>query len=236
MTRVFFADLLKIRRKLVWFLIFLGPFGVIALQYTNFTLRYDYLTKLYKNHLWEGLLSHVHYLTVPVLLLGMTIITSMIANIEHQKNGWKQILALPVSKMQVFLSKFWLSFLLLLISCFLLAVGSILLGLVLGFGMNIPYAELASVCFFPAIAGLPVLVVQLWLAVIWKNQALPFTVGILGMILSMYGMKMPDWVPWKWPLLENTAHDPLYFVIAGSVCGFVVLVMSILDFSRRDVN
>lgn len=60
--RVLAADFLKIRRTLVWFLVLLGPVGVVGLQAVNFGLRYDYLTKQYANDLWYALLSNIQFL------------------------------------------------------------------------------------------------------------------------------------------------------------------------------
>ena len=40
------SDFLKLKRKGFWFLAFLGPFGVVALQVVNYSLRKDYLLTL----------------------------------------------------------------------------------------------------------------------------------------------------------------------------------------------
>lgn len=39
------AEFLKIKRKGFWFLTFLGPFGVIALQMVNYGVRKEYLLR-----------------------------------------------------------------------------------------------------------------------------------------------------------------------------------------------
>jgi hypothetical protein len=52
--RALSADWLKIRGKGLWFLIFLGPVGLIAMQGLNFGLRYDYLREQYRADLWEA--------------------------------------------------------------------------------------------------------------------------------------------------------------------------------------
>ncbi len=38
--------------------------------------------------------------------LAATLSASIIANIEHQANGWKQTLSFPVSRMRIYVSKF----------------------------------------------------------------------------------------------------------------------------------
>ncbi|WP_409343542.1 ABC transporter permease [Paenibacillus sp. MBLB4367] len=233
-ARVLAADLLKIRRKMIWGLAFLGPFGVVALQAVNFGLRYDYLTKQYAADLWKGLLGNIQFLAVPSLLLGITIVTSMIAGVEHHMNAWKQLLALPVSRKTVFAGKFLLSLLLLLVSCSLLAGGTMLLGWALGFGTDFPYGELAKTSFLPLIASMPVLALQLWLSVTMRNQAIPLTVGILGTVLTLFAPALPDWLLWKWPLLQGENTDD--FVRLGAGIGLALLAAGLADFTRRDVK
>ncbi|TCZ78792.1 permease [Paenibacillus albiflavus] len=235
-ARVLATDLMKLRRKAIWFLVFLGPIGVIALQALNFGLRYDYLTNLYKDDLWGVLLENIHYLSMFALVFGMTIITSMLANIEHQLNSWKQVLALPVSRISVYTAKFILSFLLLLVSCSLLAVLTIVLGLSLQFGSDYPLVVIIQKSFYPLLAALPILALQLWLSITMKNQAIPLTVGIVGTIFGMFTKAMPDWLIWKWPTLINQAKVPEYSVYAGIIVGMFLLACGVFDFLKRDVN
>jgi len=234
--RVLTTDFMKIRRKLIWFLVFLGPFGVIALQAANFGIRYDYLTNLYADNLWEGLIHDVQSLAIPTLLLGLSIITSMLANIEHQTNAWKQLLALPITKRSVFISKLALALFLLFLSSSLLGIGTILLGLALKFGTDIPFLYLLKMMYYPYLAVFPFIAFQIWIAISLKNQAIPLTVGIISTVLSMNSSQLNDWLPWKWPSLQNGWGDPIYSVIAGLLLGLVIFMMGLLDFVRKDVK
>ncbi|MFT4416153.1 ABC transporter permease [Fredinandcohnia humi] len=234
--RVLASDLVKIRKKMIWFLIFLGPIGVIALQAVNFGLRYDYLTNLYADDLWGGLIDNVRFLAIPTLFIGLTIIISMIANIEHQTNSWKQVLALPISRRHVFTGKFVLASILLLISSTLLGIGTIILGLILKFGTVIPYLYLTKIIFYPYLAIMPFIALQIWLSIVIHNQAIPLTIGILGTVVSLYASVLPDWAPYKWPLLDNQWGEPLYSVIAGLVVGVFIYLVGLVNFVRKDVN
>jgi lantibiotic transport system permease protein len=235
-AHVLAAEFIKIKRKAIWFLVFLGPLGVIALQAANFGLRYDYFVSQYQAELWDALLQNIHYLGVPATLFGITVLTSMIAGIEHQMNSWKQVLALPVSRFSIYTAKFILNTFLLLVSCSLLAMGSIGLGIALRFGTDFSLADVLQISFYPFFAGLPILALQLWLSITMKNQAIPLTVGIVGTIVSLFAAMLPDWVIWKWPLLINSANIPEYSVIAGVSLGILLLACSTFDFIRRDVK
>lgn len=236
MLSILASDFIKIKRKMIWFLIVLGPFGVVALEAVNFGLRYDYLTKVYEKDLWAGVIAEAGYLAIPALMLGLTLIASMISNIEHQTNAWKQLLALPVSKLQVFTGKFVLTTLLLFVSSTFLFIGIIILGIFLKFGTDIPFLSLLKMAYYPYLAAMPFIALQIWLSVTMKNQAIPLVIGIVGTILSLMSYRFPDWMPWKWPSLNNGWDDPLYSVCFGLACGLAIYLIGLLDFSRKDVK
>ena len=74
--------------------------------------------------------------------------------------------------------------------------------------------------FYPLLAGIPILVIQLWLSVTMKNQAIPLTIGIFASVFAVYGHFAPDWVLWKWPLLYGD-WSTIEFVGAGVGMGYV---------------
>ncbi|MFC3767755.1 ABC transporter permease [Paenibacillus sp. GCM10012303] len=230
MGKLLAADFLKIRKKMIWFLIFLAPVGVVSLQAVNYGLRYDYLMKTTEADRWGGLLGGIHFLLTPALLLGIAIIASMVANIEHQMNAWKQLLALPIPRTSVYAAKFALVALLLSVSCVLLGIGTVLLGTVLDLGDKVPLTEVVKLALYPFAASLPVLALQLWLSLTIHNQAIPLTVGIAGSIVSMF-VSPSAWVVWSWP-----TGKPEYSAGAGLAVGIGLLLLGMIDFTRRDVN
>ncbi|MEH7123334.1 ABC transporter permease [Bacillus sp. JJ1532] len=236
MLKSLFSDFIKIKRKMIWFLIFLGPFGVVVLEAVNFGLRYDYLTKRYKADLWGGLIGEASFMAIPALMLGLTIIASMIAGIEHQTNAWKQLLALPISKFRAFTGKFVITAILLFLSSTLLFIGVIILGIILKFGTDIPYVSLLKMAYFTYFAAMPFIAFQLWLSIIMKNQATPLTIGILSTIVSMGPFKFPDWFPWNWLYLNVSWGTPIYSTLAGLGLGILIYLMGMLDFGRKDVQ
>lgn len=234
MYRSFVSDLIKIRRKMIWFLIFLGPFGVIALEAVNYGLRYEYLTRIYKADLWGGLIGQSQFLAIPALMLGLTIITSMIAGIEHQTNAWKQLLALPISKFRVFTGKFLLATILLFVSSTFLLVGIIILGICLKFGFEFPVLSLLKMAYIPFFAAMPFIAFQIWLSITMKNQAIPLTVGIVSTIISL-AFGVPKWLPWSWLYFEGWVN-PLYPALAGVCFGLLIYIFGLIDFGRKDVQ
>ncbi|MFF2889699.1 ABC transporter permease [Paenibacillus sp. NPDC057967] len=228
------SDWLKLKGKGLWFLVCLGPVGLVAMQALNFGLRYDYLKKSYADDLWGGLLDNIAVFVPIALLMGITILCSLIANIEHHTSSWKQLLALPISRTAVFFSKFAVAVIMLGVSCMLLALGSAALGLGLGFGSPLPLADLAKLGFYPFIAALPLLVLLLWMCLTLRNQAIPITLGVVLAVLSMFAIA--EWLPLTWPLLAYKAQKQEIFLAAGALGGFIVLLAGMVHFARRDVN
>lgn len=228
-------ELLKIRRKGLWFLVFLGAFGVISLQAVNYGVRYDYLIKQYDDQ-WVGVFQNVNMFLPAAILLGSCIVASMMAGIEHQTNAWKQIFALPVKKKDVYFAKYFVLFLMILTASFLVWIGTALLGLGLGFGPDVPWMAAAKNSFLPMLAAMPVLALQLWLSMTIDNQGISLTVGILGMIIAMFGAGnfMPEWVIWKWANGYPWDKETLHFIWLGIALGIVLYAAGALDFSRRE--
>lgn len=242
LLRILSAEMLKIKRKLIWLLVVIGPLGVVGLQVLNYSLRWDWMVRPdNSSKLWEYAINDVNTLALPALLIGLAIVASMTAGIEHQMNAWKMTLALPVKKRQVFAGKFLLTALLLLVSSTLLAILTLIFGLVLSSAMGldgpVPFGELLRGAFYPYLAAMPFIALQSWLSVTMSNQGVPLTVGIVGMIVSMFGaLRFPDWVPYKWPAYVNEWPHPLYAVGAGLALGLIVFLLGMGEFVRKDVK
>ncbi|MDQ0196181.1 ABC transporter permease [Paenibacillus wynnii] len=234
--RVMSADWLKIHGKGLWFLAGLGPLGLVAMQALNFGLRYDYIKQEYAMDLWGALLENISFFVPVALYLGSTLICSLMANIEHQTSSWKQLLALPISRVTVFSSKLLLCLILLTISCVLLSAGVMILGLVLGFGTDhIPYGEIVRIGLWPYGAALPILSLQLWLSLTFSNQAISVSFGLILSIVSLFSIYLPEWVPLVWPYLAWNSLQPMFYSIFGILLGMLLLLPGALHFARKDV-
>lgn len=229
------VDFLKIKRKGFYLLALLGPLGVVALQMVNYGVRKEYLLQQSDDY-WNYYLMNVNAFTPLAVVLGIAILTSFITNIENEKSAWKMLLALPVSKMAVYLSKFTVLFIIFLISSCLLSIFTLAFGMYLDLGRDIPYQDVLSYSFYPLFAAIPILALQLWIATVSQNQAIPITTGIIGTILTYSAYVLPDWLIWKWPSLMNEWNEPIYNVLLGLGVGLIIYMLGMADFVRRDVT
>ena len=235
MSQLLSVEFLKIKRRGIWLLIFLGPFGVVALQAVNWGIRYDWLTAQHTGNLWAALLQNVGSLGVPALIIGSTIITSMLANMEHQSRSWKQWFALPVSKSKFYVSKVMTSLILLVVSTILLSEGAVILGVCLKFGTKIPINDVIRYCALPTVAALPIILMQLWLSVRFTTQSLAISRGVLGTVISLWSFIAPKWLPWVWPFLVSPWGE-METLLLATVVGFLVGVVSLVDFVNKEVG
>ena len=229
------SDFLKIRGKGIWFLVFLGPIGLIAMQSLNYGLRYDYLIQQYSDDLWGALIDNILVFVPIALYLGITVVCSLLANIEHHMSSWKQLLALPISRSTVFWAKFIVCALLLSLSCLLLAAGTVTLGLLLGFGVEaLPAADIASLSIYPYLASMPVLALMLWLCMTYRNQTFAVFLGVVMAVFSV--VSISEWLPINWPLLSYQGPGQELFAGAGLLGGLLILAIGHIHFGRKDVD
>ncbi|MFT9816830.1 ABC transporter permease [Lysinibacillus sp. NPDC056185] len=229
------SDFLKIKRKGLWFLTALGPIGVVAMQMVNYGVRKDYLLEQSEDD-WGFYLLNVHSFTPLAIVLGIAILTSFMASIENETNAWKQLIALPVSKLTVYLSKFTVLAILLFLSSTILMLMTLTYGIFLDLGDSTPYMEIAKFAYYPYFAALPILALQLWIASVCHNQGIPITVGIFGVIFAYSSFVLPDWMIWKWPSLMNRWDEPVINVMLGIGIGILLYIIGMIDFARRDVK
>jgi len=220
------SDFLKIKRKGLWFLTALGPIGVVAMQMVNYGVRKDYLLEQSEDD-WGFYLLNVHSFTPLAIVL---------ASIEDETNAWKQLIALPVSKLTVYLSKFTILAILLFLSSTILMLMTLAYGVFLDLGDSTPYMEIAKFAYYPYFAALPILALQLWIASVCHNQGIPITVGIFGVIFAYSSFVLPDWMIWKWPSLMNRWDEPVMNVMLGIGIGILLYIIGMIDFARRDVK
>ncbi|MBO2945884.1 ABC transporter permease [Paenibacillus sp. F411] len=237
MSRALFAEELKIRGKGIWLLAVIGPIGLIGMQALNYGLRFDYLMKAYAADMWGGLLENIFSFVPIALILGAALLSSLLANVEHQHSSWKQLLALPISRTAVFSSKFVVLCILLCFSCALLFVGIIGLGLMLGMPVNeMPVYDILRISFAPLAGTLPLLAIQLWMSIHLKNQGIPVSIGVTAAIVSLFAIQLPDYAPLKWPLLAYQGPGQGKVIGAGLVLSALIGLAGAIHFHRKDVD
>ena len=121
MLRVLYAERLKLKRTLAFRVIFVAPLLVAMLQF--FVLWKSQLSPTFK--LWETMpRATLNIWAIFMMPLLITLETALVNGIEHTDKHWKHILALPVRRHTVFLSKFIVAQVLIAASTLVLSVAA----------------------------------------------------------------------------------------------------------------
>ncbi|UOQ83695.1 ABC transporter permease [Gracilibacillus salinarum] len=151
-------------------------------------------------HLTFMMMNLTYALLFLPLILG--VLASVICRYEHQAGGWKQLLALPVTRGRVFVAKYLLLMLLVMIIQ-LLYLGSLYaVGVIQGFTDPFPIDILWKSIFGGWVATLPLVALQLWMSIWFKSFAAPFAVNVvftLPAILAVNSERFGPFYPWAQP-------------------------------------
>ncbi|MGN2273601.1 ABC transporter permease [Priestia megaterium] len=227
------AECMKLKRKWLWFLLFLGPAGVVGLTLVDYSVRYEYLIQQNPN-VWEGLFHEINITLPTAFLLGGTILASNIAHVEYHRSSWKHLLSLPVTRLSVYTAKFIVVMAMLLIASAFLSIGIIGLGWWLGFGLPSSWKTLFVYNFYPFFSAIPFVAIQIWLSMLFKNQSRSLALGIM-MSVTMSGMgELPSWFIWQWPMLVFSDYRNTY-MITGAIIGIFLYGAGAFHFIRKDV-
>ncbi|KAF0821116.1 MULTISPECIES: ABC transporter permease [unclassified Cytobacillus] len=146
------------------------------------------------------------YMNLPYGVLFLPLMTGVLASLvcryEHQAGGWKQLLALPVTRGKVFAAKYVLIILLVLFIqlCYLAAIAGA--GFYKGVADPFPAAIVWKSILGGWVAAFPLVALQLWMSVWFKSFAAPFAVNViftLPSILAMNSEKVGPYYPWAQP-------------------------------------
>lgn len=237
MIRLLAAERLKMKGTWIPILLFLGPLGLIIAMMVDFGLRKEYLLQQNTDN-WTVLMGEVSMLLPLMLLLGATLLASLLAEMEHQASAWKHTLSLPLSRLKIYGSKGIQLIGLLIIVAVLMVLTFAFLWFWIDLGKPVPWNQFLQAGFYPVLAVLPVAMLQLWLSIIIRNQALPIFIGV---VCSLFGGIHTKWLPWAYPMnaipidsLEK--NNPAFWVPVGIGLGLLFLILGALDFSQREVK
>ncbi|MCS0670345.1 ABC transporter permease [Cytobacillus firmus] len=146
------------------------------------------------------------YMNLPYSILFLPLVTGVLASLvcryEHQAGGWKQLLALPVTRGKVFAAKYALILLLVLLIQLFYLTAIFGAGLYKGVADPFPAAIVWKSILGGWVATFPLVALQLWMSVWFKSFAAPFAVNVvftLPSILAMNSEKVGPYYPWAQP-------------------------------------
>ncbi|WP_068982933.1 ABC transporter permease [Lysinibacillus xylanilyticus] len=252
MKNILWADKIKLKRSSLLIIVPLVPLLIIAYELVNLTYRAEFVEKQAEmfgaGSMWMYLIYDNSLLFGLGFPLAVTLAASVIANIEHQANGWKQTLSMPIARGKIYLSKFtWLTISLFL-STTIFLIGMVFLGKVLSFEEDIPWGLLIGDCYGMLITVLPIMAFQFWLSMSIKNQAFSILIGSVSSIMGLFlaAAQTTRWLPFAYPIQSSTVilqyegigYNPDFsaFLLVNLILGIILFFMGSMHFAKRNVQ
>lgn len=234
------SEWMKLRKSNITPIILTGPFiGLVIGLTSNLTESINEMNE------WTVSLI-VMNLTYALLFLPLItgVLASLICRYEHQAGGWKQLLSLPVHRTNVFLSKYIVVMILVLVMQTLYLGAIFAVGMIKGYTDHFPMIIVVKSIFGGWIATFPLVALQLWLSTMWKSFAAPFACNIfftLPTILVVNSERFGPYYPWAQPFsmmyIDDSTEgvffvpwDQLLTVVGGS---FILFFFGGLMYFRK---
>lgn len=235
------AEMAKLRRSLVLLLTLAAPlcvtaFAAIALATRPPPVRWE-------RFLDEGLAMWSFFM----LPMSVTAVTTLLAQLEHGGRMWNHLLTLPVRRGTLFATKALVAGLLLLVMQLFVYCGLYAVGFAIGAAFpdhqllgDRQFDDMAVGMLAMAVGAIPMLLLQLWIALRWQSFVVPLVAGILGtfcaLVITAAGVDV--YIPWLLQIYATMWPKPagvigVYLGIAG---GVAVLVAMLFDLSWREMR
>lgn len=155
-------------------------------------------------------------------LLFLPLITGVLAGLicryEHQAGGWKQLLALPVTRGGVYTVKYIVLMLVVFVMQLLYLAAIYAVGFINGFTDPFPLQIAWKSIVGGWVATFPLVALQLWMSMMMKSFAAPFAVNVvftLPTIMVINSEKFGPYYPWAQPfsmMYIGGSQDDVFFV------------------------
>ncbi|MGN9867126.1 ABC transporter permease [Bacillus swezeyi] len=237
------AERLKLKRSKMWVLYVLAPFISVILAYTNFRNNYKLFVQPGDNEWVEAWTQIAVFMGSFVLPILVGIYAAFVCRGEHVGGGWKQLLAQPVLRSQVFFAKSVMVAVMVAVTMSILWILFILFGFLNGLKGGLPFFTILGYVVQGSIACLPLIVLQLIISSRYKTFGIPLAVSIGFTLPSILAANTPlgQIYPWTLPMLGMSPPDespidsyPLFYSVL-IVLFVLVTAFGVRNFSRRDM-
>lgn len=222
----FRSEWLKKRRSLGAWLVVVGAFFTPTIVIVARLIRHEQLPALYASpafwtSLWRSSWESMAIFFVPMAAI---LATSLVVQIEVRNNAWKQVHALPLEPVTIFLAKFAVIVLMLAQFFVLFDLGiylSALLPSLLVSGVPYPLAPLPLRAFLDDTATyfidcLPIVAAQYLMSLRFNNYLAPIGIGFLAWIgaLAALSWQHARYLPYAYTMLDYLKDNPAARAVA----------------------
>ncbi len=246
--RVLTGEVLKLRRTLALWTVLIAPAVVLLLQLLMYHQRSDYFARRGPD-LWSSLTQNLLGLWALLMLpLFVTLETALLAGLEHSERQWKNLLALPVPRWEIYLAKLSVTTGMVAVSHLVLCAGGVGLGRLLPllrpqlpFPGAIPWVGFLAPAARMLAGAMLLIAIHHWVSLRWQSFTVAVSVGMSAVVTSFMLINSPKWssyFPWTFPAMSMGVRAPSNLnVIWVSVAGAIlVTAFGVWEFRGREVE
>ncbi|URZ05178.1 ABC transporter permease [Clostridium felsineum] len=235
---LFKVELVKIKRMSVYQLAVLSPLLSIIIGARSYGFM---KTKVAKVNPWQvmGTIAPITFvgMLLPILIIYVTM---TIGRMENANNGWKQLLAMPVKRSKVYLTKYFLVLSVIIVALIAYLIEYILGAYFLGAKGMIPTEVIVKMIYI-FIAIQPFTALLFLLSNKFNSVIIPLGVGMITVLSSLIIVQSSYWkyAPWTYALSLSQGEIniiqalPLLFI--SLLIFSIIFSLDIINFNKKDV-
>lgn len=240
------SELLKLKRKKLFLIVFL--IQALALFWLFAIVSQE--KKEFLN--WESLLSRLSMINALFLPIMIATIASRIIDFENKGNTWKLLCAISISRKLVYITKIIFSLFFLVYASMISISVIIVIGKFFNFASQIPVILLLKYGCFTIIGCILMVILQLWISLVVKNQVFALMAGVIGSFLGYVGQMLSwkTWIIWTYSSLTNPISwafsngKIVFFPNQGVMMNLLLslgvsllfIILSTIHFSQKDIH
>lgn len=243
LTQLLKIELLKTKRSLALLMMFLSPAMVILVNCLVFINNQGVAVE--KNGwglFWSANFSMWGYFMMP---LYVALVTALLNGIEHNSNGWRHMLSLPVKLKDLFLVKLILAMIFLIGASLTLFFGvftSILLFKLLGYqGDDLINIGVIIKLVYACISSFSILTIQHIVSWRWENIVISLGLGVIATMSIIQFSSSQYWYlnPWSYTLISTNSpsiENQFLALIFSVTVGLVLTITAIKWLKTREIK
>ncbi|WP_157793877.1 ABC transporter permease [Paenibacillus donghaensis] len=240
--QLWITEWMKIRRSWLPFLLIIGPVAGILIGISNFLANQEVFIKGPDSNEWLEAWTQVQLFYASIIFpVLVSIMSAIVCRSEHISGGWKQLLALPVSRSSVYLTKLMVVAVLIALMQVMLLSAYIAVGSML-FHSTLPIQQMLRFIILGWLAALPLSAMQMIVSVRFISFGLPLAINIACTlpVVIVVNSTAGQYYPWALPALAMSPEDespiqsyPLFYAIVIGVLLISVLI-GVRSFEHKD--
>lgn len=244
------SELLKLKRTSLPWICLVAAISIPLIFFINLSTETEDLPPLKKDpwnliivECWKGM----NFLVLPLFVI---LITTMVSQLEHRNNTWKQVHAAPVPALKIFLSKFLVVQIIIISFLLLFNAANILLPILLPFTnpevsiiKPLDWQSILKINYQTYFSITGISAIQFFLGMQFRSIMIPLSIGF-GLWLMLPLAAEMNWAhldkyPYAYPafVVFPKYHTTLVFTMFASFAySLIFFTLTILSFNQRKIK